>query len=176
LFKNLTYKKKNQLLIIGSILLAAIVYYFAIKKTIDAYEKFSDCSQKMKFASSAPMMAAKMEKELTVMNEKMSNQNKSGQNTAQVLLELVTNYCQKNHAVLREFPQTSSSNKENLLIETNRFIVQGDFATLINLVYDLEQKNKLGKVASVHYQLKKDFITKEMALTSTVFLQNVKKQ
>ena len=55
-------------------------------------------------------------------------------------------------------------------------MIGGNFSTLINLVYLLEQKYNLGKIASVNYQLKKDFKTKEMQLTATIFLQNIKKK
>ena len=176
MFKNLTYKKKNQLLIVTAVLTLFIVYSFAIKKTINAYGKFSDAEHKMEFAANAPKMAEQLEKELRMMDERIGNQNTKGQNTTQVLLELVTNYCQKNHAILREFPEITISNEENLQVETNRFIVEGPFSTLINLAYILEQKNKLGKVASARYQLKKDFKTREMALTATIYLQNIKKK
>lgn len=176
MFKNLTYKKKNQLLIAGAALAVFIVYSFAIKKTIIVYEKYSDAEHKIEFATNAPTKASQLEKELAVMDEKIGNQNRNGQNSSQVLLELVTNYCEKNHAILRDFPELTIANKEKLDVETNRFIVEGHFSTLINLVYNLEQKNKLGKVASVRYQLKKDFKTREMALTTTIYLQNIKKK
>ena len=109
------------------------------------------------------------------MDTKIGNQHKKGQNTAQELLEFVTNYCQTNRAVLREFPETILADQGNLLIENNWFVVEGEFSTLINLVYTLEQKVKLGKVTSARYQLKKDLKSKQMALTTTIYIQNVKK-
>jgi len=110
------------------------------------------------------------------MDEKIGDNNLKGQNTAQTLLELVTNYCKNNHAVLREFPETNTNNQEGLMIETNRFVVEGNFSALLNLVYLLEQKNKLGKISSAVYQVKKDFKTKNKMLIVTIYLQNVKKQ
>ena len=176
MLNNLTYKKKNLLLIISILLAVFIVYVFGIKKTINAYSVYSDAKNKMELAANAPVMAAQLEKELMQMDEKIGNHNTREQNTSEALLGLITTYCQNNHAVLREFPKTTVAPEGDMLIETNQFMVGGDFSTLINLVYILEQKNKLGKVASVNYQLKKDFKTKEMLLTATVFLQNIKKK
>ena len=141
-----------------------------------AYQKYSDSKNEMELAANAPAMADQLQKELQQMDVKIGNHNTREQNTAEALLGLITGYCQNNHAVLREFPETTVAEEGNMLIETNQFVVGGDFFTLINLVYTLEQKNKLSKVASVNYQLKKDFKTKEMLLTATVFLQNIKKK
>jgi hypothetical protein len=164
------------LLIAVTMLTALLVYSFGIKKTMSAYIAYSDAKKKMEFAANAPEMASQLEKKLAGMDTKIGDQNTKEQNTTDALLSLITNYCQNNHAVLREFPQTTIAEAENMTIETNRFTIGGDFSTLLNLAYILEQKNKLGKVASVNYQLKKDFKTKEMLLTATLFLQNIKKK
>lgn len=176
MFKNLTYKKKNQLLLVVILLVLLMVYSLAIKKTINIHNTYSEAEKKIVLAASAPMLAAQLEKELLQIDIKLGNENPKKQNTSDALLELTTNYCQNNHAVLREFPKTTITEAGDMTIETNQFVVEGNFSTLINLVYILEQKNKLGKVASVKYQLKKDFKTKEMVLTATIYLQNVKKK
>ena len=174
MLKNLTYKKKNKLIIIVAVLALYLIYAFAIKKTMASHSEYTKAESQIELAVSAPLMAAQLEKQLLQMDSKIGKQNKNGQNTEQALLELITNYCQNNHSVLREFPETTVAQQGNLFIETNLFVVEGDFSSLINLVYLLEQKNKLGKIASVRYQLKKDFKTKEMALTAIIYLQNVK--
>lgn len=174
MFKNLTYKRKNQLLIIVSVLALYLIYAFAVKKTIEIYSEYTKAEKQIELAANAPAMAARLESQLLQMNSKIGKQNINGQNTEQALLELITNYCQNNHAVLREFPETTIAKQGDMFIETNLFVVEGEFASLINLVYILEQKNRLGKIASVRYQLKKDFKTKEMTLTAAIYLQNVK--
>ncbi len=176
MFNNLTYKKKNQLLIIATVVVVLLVYYIAVKETIHAYSEYTDSNKKMEVAANAPALVVKLKNELSRIDVKSGSQQKKEQNTAEALLSLITEYCQNNNAVLRDFPETSIATQGDLLIETNRFVVAGNFTTLINLVYLLEQKNKLGKISSVKYQLKKDFKTKEMVLTATIFLQNIKKQ
>ena len=176
MFKEMTYKKKNRLLIVVAILLVFISYNFAIKKTLVAKNDYSVAEEQIALASNAPMLAAQLEKELIQMNDKIGADSLKGKNPGQKLLELVTDYCQTNQAVLREFPEATVTEQEKLTVETNLFIVEGNFSTLINLVYLLEQKSKLGKVASVHYQLKKDLKSKQMVLVATTYLQNVKKK
>ncbi len=96
-------------------------------------------------------------------------------NVQQQLLGIVTDYCQKRDVVLREFPKTIQKTQEDYLVETNIFTVEGDFIKLLELVYLLEQKSRIGKIASVNFLSKKDFKTKSLALTATIYLQNVKK-
>ncbi len=175
MFKKMTYKGKNRLLFVVAVLLTFILYYFAIKKTIQAHHDCMYAEEQITLASNAPIMAAKLQKELTQMDAKIGRDDLKEKNIGQELLELVTRYCQTNHVVLREFPETTVTEQEKLIVETNMFIVGGDFAKLINLVYLLEQKSKLGKITSVRYQLKRELKSKEMVLTATIYVQNVTK-
>jgi hypothetical protein len=139
-------------------------------------KQFSENKVKMEQAANAPEMAAQLEKELIHMDAKIGNHHTKNPNVDEALLSLITDYCQSHHAVLREFPETTYAEDGELEVETNQFMIGGNFATLINLVYLLEQKYNLGKVIAVNYQLKKDFKTKELQLTARVFLQNIKKK
>lgn len=176
MLNKLTYKKKNLLLLITAVIVAVMIYSFAIKRTIAAYKQVAENQAKMEQAANAPAMAEQLEKELIRMDAKIGNHNTREGNINEALLSLITDYCQSHHAVLREFPETSYTEDGDLAIENNHFMIGGNFSTLINLVYLLEQKYNLGKIASVNYQLKKDFKTKEMQLTATIFLQNIKKK
>jgi len=172
----MTFKKKNQLLIVVAILLVFMIYNFALKKTLLAHSDCTVAEEQILLARNAPAMASQLEKELLQMDAKIGTDSVKNKNSGQELLGLVTNYCQNNQAVLREFPETTITGQEKLTIETNLFIVEGSFSSLISLVYLLEQKAKIGKVSGVHYQLKKDLKSKELVLTATIYLQNVKKK
>jgi len=176
LLTDLTYKKKNLLLLVVAIIVALLIYSLAIKRTITAYTQFSVNKEKMEQAANAPAMTEQLEKELIRMDTKIGNHNTKNVNIDEALLSLLTDYCQSKQAVLREFPETTYTEDGDLQIETNQFMIGGNFSTLINLVYLLEQKYNLGKIVAVNYQLKKDFKTKEMQLTATIFLQNIKKK
>lgn len=174
MLKGLTYRKKNQLLIVVSLMMAYLIYVFAIKKTIGAYNEYTLAEKQMELLVNAPIMSAQLEKKLFNINSKIGHQNTIDQNAEQALLELITNYCQENHVVLRAFPETTVARQRDLFVETNMFIIEGGFSSLLNLVYELEQKSKLGKIVSVRYQLKKDLRTKDMSLIATIYLQNIK--
>lgn len=173
--KDLTYKRKNKLLLLGTVVILFLIYTLSINKTIRAYSDYNVAEAKMQLAKNAPQQVKELKRQLLQMESMIGKKETSGQDLVQSLLELVTNYCQNNHAVLREFPEATTTSKEDLLINTNPIVVEGSFSELVKLVYLLEQKANLGKIASVKYALVKDRKSKEMALTATIYIQNIKK-
>jgi len=174
MFAAITYKQKNALLIVFAVLLIFLIYSFAIKRTIQSYSDYQDLKDKVELASSAFSSVDYFKKEIKKMDVKM-NITTNQIYSEDILLDIVSNYCQRNNLVLREFPQSTTCTNGNIIIETNYFVVEGGFNALLKLIYLLEQKMKFGKVASVHYQYKRDMKTKEMALTSAIYIQNIKK-
>ena len=175
MFKNLTYKKKNQFLLIGSVLFFFIAYYLALGKTVSLYRDCSSMKEQLTSLADAPGRSAALRKELADMDQKLGGRQLSDTNTQQVLLNVITNYCQSNKTILREFPKAISKRENDYMVETNFFTVEGNFVKLLNLVYLLEQKERIGRLASVLFQAKEDVRTKILSLTATIYVQNVKK-
>lgn len=176
MFKNLTYKKKNRLLLIGAILFAMAVYSFALERTYHTYKDCTALEMQLKLAQDAPQKTITLEKRLAEMDALAGNQRGVGMNVQQVLLGSITSYCQNNNVVLREFPKTIETEEKDLLIETNVFVIEGSFSKLLTFIYQLEQKDKIGRIASLLFQTKKDFKTKSLSLTAMIYVQSIKKQ
>jgi hypothetical protein len=174
--KGLTYKKKNKILLAGICFTALFIYSFTFKKTFILINNVKATEAKIEIAKDAPSKSQQLKRKLDLINNKISVYNNTSTNNQQSLLELVTEYCKNNGTILLEFPMVIEEVNAGFIIETNRFVVQGDFNSLLSLVYILEQKNIVGKIAAVNYQVKKDTKTKETILTSTIYLQNIKRQ
>jgi hypothetical protein len=176
MFKQISYKKKNKMLIAVLIIGGLLIYSFAIKKTIALVNEVQANSDKINSAKNAPARSQALKKEIEKIDTKIGAFNKVQENEQQSLLELITDYSHTKGTVLREFPEVTRENNGSFIVETNRFVVEGNFQSLLDLVYLLEQNKVPGKIASVDYVLKKDLKTKEMALTATIYLQNIKKK
>ena len=109
------------------------------------------------------------------LNQILGGKQLTDTNTQQALLNVIANYCRDNKTVLREFPKAISKEKNDFVVETNFFTVEGDFVKLLSLVYLLEQKERIGRIASVFFQSKRDVRTKALSLSATIYVQNVKK-
>jgi len=176
MFNQYSYKQKNTLLSISAVFILILIYWLGIKKTIENYLQYNKNKDQMVLVSNAPASVLQLKQELMEINSKLGNQNINEQNNTDKLIELVTNYCKDNQVVLMEFPQTETKLKDDLLIETNKFTISGNFVSLLKLVYLLEQKSNLGKVTSVYYKMIKNYKSKELILTAKIYLQNIKKK
>jgi len=175
MFKNLTYRKKNKWLVVGLILFAFFSYKMAFQNTISVYSDVQKLEAQLRLAQDAPQKVNQLRQQMMSIDHVLGTSQRADTNVQQQLLGIVTDYCQKRDVVLREFPKTIQKTQEDYLVETNIFTVEGDFIKLLELVYLLEQKSRIGKIASVNFLSKKDFKTKSLALTATIYLQNVKK-
>jgi len=171
----MTYKKKNKFLIIAAIVFLLAAYSLSIKKTIMLYQECKELTNKSDLATNAPVKIQELEKKLAETDTLLGKSQIRDGNTQQLLLGVVTNYCQTNDIVLREFPRAINNLDKDFSIETSVFVVEGDFIKLLRLIYQLEQKDKIGRIASAHFQAKKDYRTQTVSLLSTIYLQNIKK-
>ncbi|MBI4946046.1 MAG: hypothetical protein HY840_06560 [Bacteroidetes bacterium] len=175
MFKNLSYKNKNKLLLAGVVLLVFIAYSFVIKDTLVLYGDCADMTSKLEMASDAPVKAAMVQKKIDEMNGLLGTHKEQGDEVQQDLLGTVTGFCQKNNILLKEFPKAIVNTEKDFTVETNIFTVEGSFAKLLDLVYLLEQKSRIGKVASVRFLTRVDIKTKTLFLTAKVYFQNARK-
>jgi hypothetical protein len=182
MFRNLTYKQKNRALLIAIVLLALVSYRMGLRNTIRVYAGINLLKEQLTLADNAPQKVAGLQARLAGMDQVLGRSQsewtpseKADTSVQQTLLGVVTAYCQKNHVALREFPKTIRKIQGEYQVETNFFVVEGGFIKLLELLYLLEQKNRVGKVASVNFITKKDYKTKALNLNAIIYVQNVKK-
>ena len=151
------------------------MYTVALKKTILVRQEYKALEKQLQLAKDAPLKAARLEKQLAELSHFPGDKQKTEINVQQNLLGVISNYCQSNNIVLREFPKTVHAEEKDLQIETNVFVIEGGFSRLLQFVYLLEQKDKIGRIASVQFQTKKDYKTKSLSLTAMIYVQSLKK-
>ena len=161
---------KNRLLIISAVLMLFCIYKLAISETLSSMTQCAELEQQVQGLENIPARINDLKKKIRTTQSYTSNQT----GKQKELLEIVSSYCEKEHLVLREFPKVEREIKENLEVETNRFTVQGEFPSLLKLVYDLEQKDQVGRIASVNYRLQKDPKTKSTSLCAEIYVQQIK--
>ena len=175
MLQHLSYKNKNRLLAVGALLFAVISYVLAFKATFDLRSECAAMREELSIAAMAPQRIAKLEMQLRSIEGVIGGQTEEGIDPQQQLLEFVTNYCERERITLQEFPQAISHEEEDYAVETNIFVVRGNFIKLLKMAYALEQEMRIGKVVAVAYSSRKNPRTKRLELTATVYLQNVRK-
>lgn len=171
--KELSYKNKNRILLLGTALFALIFYFAVLNKTISLISSCKGAEKRLEGVNEMTMRSAEMKAKLLQFSRALGVQQKSESDAQQQLLSVVTRFCQENNIVLREYPQVLHSDEKGMKLITNTFVIEGDFTRLLKLVYVLEQKEKAGKLVSVKFFTKKDFKTNTNALLATLYIQNV---
>lgn len=172
--QNFTYKQKNWMLLGGIILFALIVYVMAVGKTIDMAAECAELQGQIKSTGNAPEKIAQLQAKLKELDAKAGVSNDSIE-FQQALLEKVTTYCANNKVSLKEFPANHLYTTNEVEVETSQLKLEGGFSNLLNLVFSLEQNERIGKVISVCYETKTDVRTKQVSLTAKIYVQNVQK-
>jgi len=176
MLNNLTYKQKNRALMVILALLIPLSYNMAFKKTWELYGECKETEEKLELAADAPSKMAGIKKRLQEIEAIAGKQQDSRQPAQQKLLGIITAWCQENRLVLKEMPNAINTAENDLLVETNVFEIEGSFSKLLNLIYQLEQKNNAGRVASVNFKTRKDYKTRQLILSATIYIQNIKKK
>lgn len=175
MLKRIPYKKKNQLLLVVSLIFMVICYYLAIENTLNLRAQCSEIKEELSIAAKAPIKIAELEQQLKSIEGVIGNQAREGIDPQQQLLQFVSHYCEEQQIILRDFPQPNSVEEDDYAIETNIFAVRGDFLKLLKMTYALEQDMRIGKVVAVTYRAKKNLRAKRLELIATIYLQNVRK-
>lgn len=130
--------------------------------------------QKVAKAKSSPQQISAMENRLVFINSKVNTYIVDSTKGHEHILDAVSTFCQKNNLILREFPKASYEEQKDITMESNVIVAEGSFINLLKLVYELENKNKVGKVASVSFNSSMDNKRKQLVLNVTLYLQNIR--
>ena len=174
LFRNLTYKRKYQLLIAIAILFLVLVYYFGIQKTINQYMEYNKLQVNYEEAKEAPQQLAAIKREMDQLNKLTNTMESSGESGQPELLEVITDFSKVNDLVIKDFPQTIEKNVDNYIIEQNKIVVAGDFLEVLKLVYLLEQEKAMGQVVSADFKMTLDKATKKRYLQTSFYIQKIR--
>lgn len=174
--KNLTYKQKNYLLLIGTIVFLLVIYNASIKGTVEVYSSYSELNDKKEELENAPENLIKVEKRFAELKKGYGeHETYEDAEYQELVLEKITEFCIENDLVLRSFPAPHIFGEQGFEIEINRVSVQGPFGDLLELTYHLERKYKLGRIASLHFEKRTDLKTKKRFLVVNIYMQNIKK-
>jgi len=173
-FNSLTYQQKNKALVIVGILLFIICYLFAFRNTIELYNKNKQAEQKLTSLENAPQQIAGLNTRLTFLNSRVKQYVRDNDFEQEDVLVEISNFCKENKLKIVEFPKSTLKRKEDIVIETFTFKVEGNFTNLVKLIYDIEVVQKIGRVAALDFKSQIDKRTKIKRLTVEIFLQNLR--
>ena len=168
-------KNKNILLIVGLILFWILAYAFGFSKTIDLIAQNDKLQAQKEIHQSAPAQLAALAKKEKQLNEILAKNNVEGSSVQNNLLKTLQNLSSTSDFMVVNFeePHVSVDEPSNKVTTTYNFTLEGDYKSLLSVVYALEQKYSFGNIVHTGFEKKKNYRTRKNYLQCNVLLQRL---
>lgn len=163
------YKQKYQLLLGGIVVFALIAYVLAFGKTWTAYQATTSIEKQLSSAEHAWQQIGAYKQQLKQLEKAQGNESF----TQNSLFQKVTSFCQEHQLAIQEMPESIVYQEEDMEILYNPIKVEGSFISMIKLLYNIEQEEKLGRVVGAEFKLTKNYQSRKKELTAHIHLQNI---
>ncbi|PKP03993.1 MAG: hypothetical protein CVU11_06440 [Bacteroidetes bacterium HGW-Bacteroidetes-6] len=172
--QQITYKNRYRLLLAGIVVLAVIVYHFGFSKTIAMYQLKNELIDRSSEVEDAPQRISGLKQQVAAFESLISGNPSDTTETRNKIMNYVSRFCNDHNLTLSGFLPPVDVDRGTFILETNILEIEGDFSTILRLVYNMEMVWKPGKVVSVKFFTSEDLRTKTLKLFAHVYIQKVK--
>ncbi len=172
MFNQLTYKTKFYGTLAVFMLMLIVIYKLNIKKTVALRHEYLTVQTDIQSGKDAPRRLIILENKLTELNS-MLGSTISHTDLHEKIIKSILGDPNTDMVKIWEFPKSSIYSDGNMNIYTNQLTLNSDFKSLINYLYLLETKEKVSRVRSACFKLKKMRGTMNEKLYAEILLQNI---
>ena len=165
-------KRKNIALIIGFILTLVVCYKLAIVNTIEQHGLYSNMQQEQILFETMPQQLAQLYQKKRFYDSILGAYQIKGSSVQNNLIQTIGAFSKEKDIKIVEFLEPHLQQKEDLVIKTYQFVLEGDFQSLNGLIYKLEQHTKFGEIINLHFEKKKNQRTGKFYLQAKVLLKS----
>lgn len=165
-------KQKNIVLIIGFALALIVCYQLAVSKTLQQKEQFNALSKEAILFKNAPKQLSLLKQKKVYYDSLLTKYQLDGSSIQNNLLKVINTFANANNLKVISFLEPHTISKNDLLIMTYEFVIEGDYNAINKLIYQLEQETKFGEVINLHFEKKKNFRTGKYYIQTKVLLRS----
>lgn len=165
-------KQKNIVLVIGFVIALVICYQLAISKTMQQKNRFKNLSQEALLFKNAPKQLSLLKQKEVYYDSLLTKYQLDGSSIQNNLLKVINTFANANNLKVISFLEPHTISKNDLLIKTYEFVIEGDYNAINKLIYQLEQQTKFGEIINLHFEKKKNFRTGKSYLQAKVLLRS----
>jgi hypothetical protein len=173
MFKNLSYKQKFKLLIIVSIVAVFLCYLLAVRRTIEAYSKYTQMAATNESLEASPLTVDELQNSNKKVNALFDQFILDTLQSDKNLIAVASNYCKTNGLELKEYKPVNIAANDSIEVLTRTITIEGGFVKCLKLLYVLETGKKVGKVSSVEFKSYTDPQDKKVRMDCTIYIQNL---
>ncbi len=171
----MTQRNKNILLVTGLLLVLFFAYRYGYSKTFAISKEVTKLEHQKHAYQTAPAQLAALADKEKQLDEILQKNNVEGSSLQNNILKTLHTLSSEYGFVIVAFekPHVFTQESSQKTTTTYNFTMQGDYKSLINVVYALEQKYSFGNVIMVDFEKKKNFRTRKNYLECNVLLQRL---
>jgi hypothetical protein len=172
MFNRFTYKTKFYGTVAIFMLMLLVIFRLNIKKTAILRREYITVKTNIQSGKDTPERLIILQDKLSGLNS-MLGSTISHTDLHEKIIKSVLNNPNADLIKIWEFPKNSIYSDGNMDIFTNQLILNGDFKSLVKYLYLLETKEKLSRVRSASFKMKKMRGTINEKLYVEILLQNI---
>ena len=173
----MSLKQKNIILFIAVVLLYWLGYQLSFSKTFESKNQYHELKKEQELYDNVYQKLVHLKQQNvyydSILKSKRISTESSFQNN---LLETITSYADTTSIKIINFKSPHHFRTDNAKLNTFSFKLSGSFSKITQLIYELEQHYKLGKIISVNFEKKKNYRRNIYFLECTVLLQQVEQE
>jgi hypothetical protein len=170
----MTNRNRNIALIIGFFVAILICYQLAFSKTFELRSEYQELSKEELLFKNIPKQLSILKQKEQFYDSILSKNQLKSSSIQNNLLNTINNYAQNNNLKVVSFlePHIHIQN-EGLTIKIYQFTLEGDYNSILKVIYHLEQKTKFGEIINLQFEKKKNFKTGNYYLQASVLLKSL---
>tara|TARA_R110002033_G_scaffold66981_3_gene117993 strand:- start:36446 stop:36967 length:522 start_codon:yes stop_codon:yes gene_type:complete len=172
MFENFTYKQK--LIGLGVVLL--LLFFTANKRsfkaTKNAYQQMKEVEAKVSYLKDLSLGSKELQNQVALYNNLLGKQDIEASQVQQEILNFASKYAIVDIDQLKE---THLSESNGFHIITNQLVLEGDFLSLLEVVYAFEKKFNTSILVSINFLKEKNYQRKKDKLKVQLIFQNYEK-
>ncbi|GGI58503.1 hypothetical protein [Winogradskyella haliclonae] len=159
--------------LIASICVAVFVSYkYAISKTLDLKQEYSQLEIQSELYKDMPTQLAILKKREKYYDSLLTKFQINKGSIQHNLLKTLNRISEEKNVQLTSFVAPHVVQEKGLLAKTYQFTLEGNYNNILELVHHLEQNTKFGEILNLQFEKKKLRKTRKVYLKAKVYLKS----
>lgn len=165
-------KQRLIILLVGVIVVAIVCYQFAISETIVLKEQYTHLKQQEILFKNTPKQLTLVKKKQQYYESILTKYQLNESSVQNSLLQNITVFAKNNQLKVIDFIEPHVSSKNDIVIKTYQFTLEGEYNNILTLIHKLEQETKFGEIINLHFKKEKNYRTGKYYLQAKVLLKS----
>lgn len=171
MWQSITYSKKIYIIFGGFVLFLLLAYVIVFSKTFTLFKETKIKKEKLVWLKEKEKEIPLLQSQMVLLDKAYNSADSSS--IRDQLTAFISDFAEENNCMVTEIPEKSFYSSSQLNIQTNKFVVKGQYKSLLQLFLNVETNyNYTAKVVSAKFHSVKDLQTKQTNLYLTLITQS----